>query len=371
MTPASLSITNVSKLNVTPVEESTFHQLSPYIGKIKSSIANHIIKNYTKTGDLILDPFCGAGTIPFEAWSLKRSIIANDLNLYAYTVTMAKLNPPKSLNFTLKLIEHYSTEIEKEKKRVDLRRTPKWVRSFFHNETLRELIAWFNLLKNDNQYFLQACLLGILHHQRPGFLSYPSSHTVPYLRTSKFPQSEYPTLYEYRNVKERLIKKATRAFSKTPKLDRRISRTCHNTDAKNLLIKNKVDAIITSPPYMRQLDYARDNRLRLWFLGVENIRELDTVISPKESDFINMIKTCAEIWKVMLKKNGRCILFVGDNYSNKFQMHLPEIIENIFTKEGKGFKLLCKHFSKIPTNRRVRRNYKGNVSETLLVFEKI
>lgn len=122
---------------------------------------------------------------------------------------------------------------------------------------------------------------------------------------------------------------------------------------------------------MRQLDYARDNRLRLWFLGVENIRELDTVISPKESDFINMIKTCAEIWKVMLKKNGRCILFVGDNYSNKFQMHLPEIIENIFTKEGKGFKLLCKHFSKIPTNRRVRRNYKGNVSETLLVFEKI
>ena len=30
---------------------------------------------------------------------------------------------------------------------------------------------------------------------------------------------------------------------------------------------------------MRQLDYARDNRLRLWFLGVEDSRGLSVIIS--------------------------------------------------------------------------------------------
>src|SRR5258708_2006007 len=74
--------------------EWTFHQLSPYIGKIKSSIANYLIKNFSKKGDIIYDPFCGAGTIPFEALTLKRNVIANDLNVYGYTLTMAKLFPP-------------------------------------------------------------------------------------------------------------------------------------------------------------------------------------------------------------------------------------------------------------------------------------
>jgi len=48
--------------------EWTLHQLAPYIGKVKSSIAKFHIENFTKEGDIVFDPFCGAGTIPFEAW---------------------------------------------------------------------------------------------------------------------------------------------------------------------------------------------------------------------------------------------------------------------------------------------------------------
>jgi adenine-specific DNA methylase len=47
--------------------EFTLHQLSPYIGKIKSSIAGELIERFTSKGDLVIDPFAGAGTIPFEA----------------------------------------------------------------------------------------------------------------------------------------------------------------------------------------------------------------------------------------------------------------------------------------------------------------
>ena len=192
--------------------EWSFHQLSPYIGKIKSSIAEFLIGNFTQPGAWVCDPFCGAGTIPFEAWSLNRNVIANDLNKYAHVLTLAKLFPPDSLETVLKDIEKYHKIVQRNKKKIDLRKVPKWVRVFFHKETLRETIAWFEILQKNDSNFLLACILGILHHQRPGFLSFPSSHTVPYLRKKSFPPNDFPQLYQYRSVKGRLIKKAKRVL---------------------------------------------------------------------------------------------------------------------------------------------------------------
>lgn len=351
--------------------EWSFHQLSPYIGKIKSSIARFLIENFTQRRAFICDPFCGAGTIPLEAWSLNRKIIANDLNKYAHILTLAKLFPPASLEIVLSDIEKYDKIVQRNKQKVDLRKVPKWVREFFHKETLRETIAWFQILQKNDSNFLLACILGILHHQRPGFLSFPSSHTVPYLRKKSFPPNKHPQLYQYRSVKDRLIKKAHRAFKRTPKLNEGIERICYSEDARNLNFKGQqIDAIISSPPYMRKLDYARDNRLRLWFLGINDSKKVDELISPRETDFIAMMRECLINWKGVLKKNGKCILFLGDNYSKKYKMNLPEVIENVATKEIGGYVLLFKHISIIPENRRVRRNYKGNKSETILVLRK-
>src|SRR6202035_5776021 len=85
----------------------------------------------------------------------------------------------------------------------DLRTVPAWVRAFFHRETLRVALAFRDACVSRNEQFLLACLLGILHHQRPGFLSYPSSHLVPYLRDRKFPESDFPEMYLERDVHRR------------------------------------------------------------------------------------------------------------------------------------------------------------------------
>lgn len=352
--------------------EYTLHQLAPYIGKVKSSIANFLIENFTSKGEMILDPFCGAGTIPFEAWSLNRNIAANDLNAYAVLLTKAKLFPPNSLIEVLTEIELLEREVLCNTAVVDLNDVPEWVKAFFHEETLKETIAWTSILLKKEKWFLLSCIMGILHHQRPGFLSFPSSHTVPYLRIKKYPKEIYPELYEYRNVKERLVKKVKRALKRSPSLDNNLTRLVFNEDASMLTIPGRqFDAIITSPPYMRQLDYARDNRLRLWFLGMKDYKLLDQRISPKESDFIQIISDCMYNWNMMLRSGGKCILFLGDSYSKKLNLTLPEIIENIATKQIGSFKLLFKHESLIPDNRRVRRNHIGNKAETILVFQKL
>ena len=73
--------------------ESTLHQLSPYIGKLKSSIAGTLIAQFTDAGDVIYDPYSGSGTVALEAWVAGRNIIANDLSPYAALLTEAKLFP--------------------------------------------------------------------------------------------------------------------------------------------------------------------------------------------------------------------------------------------------------------------------------------
>lgn len=192
--------------------ESTLQQLSPYIGKLKSGMARVLIDMYSRPGDVVLDPFSGSGVVPLEAALAGCVAWANDLSPYAYTLTKGKLETPSSekiaLQRTLELIE----AAEHNAPGVDLKEVPEWVQEFFHPNTLREIIGAFRIVRQWGDHFLTSCLLGILHHQRPGFLSFPSSHLVPYVRRKQFPPEKFPQLYEYRDLRSRLLAKVKRAY---------------------------------------------------------------------------------------------------------------------------------------------------------------
>jgi methylase of polypeptide subunit release factors len=346
--------------------ESTFHQLSPYIGKLKSSIAGSLISQFSSPGDLLYDPFSGSGTVALEAWAAGRNIIANDLSPYAAILTRAKLFPYDSLEDAIDDMEELADEADLVADYIDLRRVPKWIREFFHQETLRETLAWTYVLRRHRRSFLLASLLGILHHQRPGFLSFPSSHTVPYLRKKAFPRWKYPKLYEYRSLADRFEAKIERAFRRVPELDYEIERRCFSKSAHLLTPPAQADAILTSPPYMRQLDYGRDNRLRLWFLGVEDSSALDRLISPRKDAFLKLMSQCFRKWKTVLKPGKYCILVVGDGSSELQDANLPQLISKIAIKEG--YTHILDHTEAIPNERRVRRGLMGSTSETIVIL---
>lgn len=79
--------------------------------------------------------------------------------------------------------------------------------------------------------------------------------------------------------------------------------------------EESIGTIITSPPYMKSLTYARDNRLRLWFLGVEDWKSLDKKISPEKNYFYKEMEECFLIGIKMQTKEGRCIMVIG-NFGN-------------------------------------------------------
>jgi tRNA G10 N-methylase Trm11 len=80
-------------------------------------------------------------------------------------------------------------------------------------------------------------------------------------------------------------------------MDYSIDREVFNINVLDMCLPvEKVKTIITSPPYMKSLTYARDNRLRLWFLGIKDWRLLDKLISPNKNYFSDVMDNCLFKW---------------------------------------------------------------------------
>ena len=364
---------NVDWGDATQYTECGWHQLSPYIGKMKSSMARSLVNQFTRKGDIVYDPFSGAGTVALEAWISGRNVIASDLSPYAFVLSKGKTMPPKNLQAALKRLDRYWLMATEERSEVDLRKVPKWVRKFFHRETLREVLAIRKVLLRYRQWFLLSCLLGILHHWRPGFLSHPCSHTVPYLKSKLYPSKLYPELYCYRAVYARLCRKVERAYKRCPDINHQLLRNVKQANAtSNGLARSvgQVSAIITSPPYMNSLSYARDNRLRLWFLGVEDHTQLEPSLSPRKQEFLLMMRHLLIMWSKVVKKNGPCVLVLGAVRREGKYHDLPGEILDIATRLGCGWQAtgICRNV--IPDIRRARINCCSTREDTILILRK-
>jgi hypothetical protein len=349
--------------------ECSLHQLSPYIGKLKSSIAADIIRSFTDPGDLIADPFCGAGTVALEAKLAGRKAFASDISPYAYILTHGKLNAPRDLTKALAEVEDLLEEAE-QLAAPDLRSVPQWVRAYFNPRTLKEALSFVAVCKLHKNTFALSCLLGILHHQRPGFLSYPSSHLVPYLRTKRFPVDAHPELYDYRPLRPRLLNKVSRAYKRVP-ARYQMQSTVIQSAIEDVALPQKVDAVITSPPYMNALDYGRDNRLRLWFIDPTAAENIDCNTPSNITSFFDVMSLVAQKAGKSLKRGGYCILVVGEAVSRTSFGRTANASIGAFTTAARNFEVIMNVEDLIPDVRRARRDCHGVKGENIIVLRKV
>jgi len=349
--------------------ESTLHQLSPFLGKMKSTMAGELTQVFSEPGDVVLDPFSGSGTVPLEAGIHDRNSYGIDRNPYSVVLSEAKLNPPANVDEAKSLAETYLDKIDPEAgKETDP--VPEWVSKFFHAKTLSGLGQLFPRLRENDENFLLACLLGILHHQRPGFLSHPASNLRPYLRDEKFPRDQYPERYEYREIRPRLISKIERAYRRFPSFDNKLSRRIYKGDTpvrmEDSFQENSVDAIITSPPYMNKLDYGRDNRLRLYFLGIEDYSELDGSPESKEAyrDFLDEFLVQA---LRVLRPRGNLIFVLGESRRSGSAVDTSQVLTEMVQDNKYSIEVENLIQDKVP---RREINSMSSNTETILVLER-
>ena len=347
--------------------ESTLHQLSPYIGKLKSSIAHDLIAQYSRKGELVADVFCGSGTVALESVQMGRRAFAADASLYAITLTKGKLWAPSSPDKAYTALD--SSLVAARSRQVDLRSVPTWLRDFYHPDTLKETLQLLAELRKRRDHFLLACLLGISHHQRPGFLSFPSSHLVPYLRLRKFPLADYPEMYEYRSVEPRIRAKIARALKRHEIIDRSLIVGIRRSTVELLTPPRSVNCFITSPPYMNALDYGRDNRLRNWFLSGDIQDRIDTRLNG-DARYRCMMASYARILSATLVKGGHCVFVVGEKTKRQNERFPSEVLSEVIDEFAPCLKIKDIIRDHIPDIRRSRRHLCGVKMENILVYER-
>jgi DNA modification methylase len=334
---------------------------------MKSTMAKELVQTYSEQGEAVLDPFSGSGTVPLEGSITGRHSYGIDRNPYSVVLSEAKLNPPINQNTAVEKAKFYLDQIDPSTDSLD-DEAPEWVQEFFHPKTLSGIQQLFPLLRENDEYFLLACLLGILHHQRPGFLSHPASNLRPYLRDEKFPRDEFPERYEYREIEPRLISKIERAYRRFPEFDRSLSREIWAGDTSEVmedeLDDDSIDAIITSPPYMNKLDYGRDNRLRLYFIGVRDYRELDGSPTTK-SDYEDFLSQFLHQASRVLKPDGRMIFVMGESRRSGSAVDTSEVLSDMIQDNPYGFLVDAAYQDKVPVR---EINSMSSKTETILVI---
>ncbi|MDR2865497.1 MAG: site-specific DNA-methyltransferase, partial [Spirochaetaceae bacterium] len=190
------------------------HSLCSYQGKLKPSIAYHLVKTFIPEHGLMLDPFAGVGTIPFEAALNGVQSFGIDISVPAYYISQAKIgcnNKQTSIDYIHRMKDFIINNICTQSELVEAGQFGfnKTLVEYYETNTLHEIILARRFLKenspkNSSEMLVIASLLHILHGNRPYALSRRSHSIVPYA-----PQGDF----EYKNLIEKTTEKVEKAFA--------------------------------------------------------------------------------------------------------------------------------------------------------------
>ena len=308
-------------------------------------LPHYFIERFTEPGEVVIDPFSGRGTTPFQACMDNRIGIGNDLNPLAYVLTKAKINPPNSNE-----LEKRISSLENEFKPTDITYVPEKIRMLYNDKTLQQLVFLKdNLnLRRKVDIFIMAIILGGMHGDStlPSYMSIPMPNTFSmspnYIKNYIKKNSLKPPSYDAFTV---IRHKMKRFFSKgIPG----IKGKAFNEDIRKLKPKlkgTKAKLIFTSPPYLKVVRYGKLNWIRLWMLNVDH-KELDEKLDdthtlPKYLDFMeDSLKTMYNL----LEDDGVCVLAIGDVYGARGigkgkNINLAQEVWNELGKDS-GFELV-------------------------------
>ena len=310
------------------------HSMCSYHGMFPPRLAHYFIQTYSKPGGLVVDPFSGRGTTTLQARVEGRRTLSNDLSPLGYVLTAAKANPP-----TWTEIIELLKQLERKYKKTGVRNVDvsEDIRMLFHPNTLRQLMFLREYLLSTTitkwspqQLMLAGTIAGILHgaHRSDGSsmylsISMPNTFSMPPTYVRNFIKDKHLKQID-QDVFDRLRDKLARIYVDSTDGLRGLS---YHQDAAHLMESSavkpgSVDLIVTSPPYLRVVNYGTSNWIRLWWLGIDEVsrhggvgrKSLDSQLDHRHTydsykEFmLRTLKSTARI----LKRDGVAIFVIGD-----------------------------------------------------------
>lgn len=265
---------------------SAIHEIS-YRACFKPQVPAFFIERFTKSGDVVFDPFMGRGTTVLEAVLRGRKAIGNDANPLSIVLVGPRLTIPSLADLTNRLSELRFSP--KSKSNIDLS-------MFFHRKTEAELVSLKRYLKRRREEgaedaidkWIRMVATNRLTGHSPGFFSVytlPPNQAVSQENQRRINRTlkQKPA---YRNVKDLILRKSARLLRSLSEEETRL--LAHGAPSVKLLNGNasfvpeikdaSVALTVTSPPFLDIVNYVGDNWLRCWFNGI-NARDIGRKIT--------------------------------------------------------------------------------------------
>lgn len=361
-------------------QASSIHEIS-YRACFKPQLPRFLIKILSLPKDLIYDPFSGRGTTVIEAGLLNRNVISNDINPLSKILAKPRLNVPN-----LKDIEERVNNIpikEDIENNLDLS-------MFYDKKTEKEILSIRQYLiekkskneEDDVDRFIRMVATNRLTGHSKGFFSVytlPPNQAVTQESQIKIniKRNQKPT---YRDTKLRIIKKTESLYRNLTKNqidnlnstgEKAVFLTCNAGETEEIE-DNSVQLTVTSPPFLKVVQYAKDNWLRCWFnsIDAEEIAKKITMEKNVEDWSKVMSDVFIELYRIT-KKDGWVAFEVGE--VRKGTINLDDYIIPIGLNAGfncKGIIVNLQQFTKTSRIWGIDNNELGTNTNRIVLFNR-
>ncbi|PKK84217.1 MAG: DNA methylase [candidate division Zixibacteria bacterium HGW-Zixibacteria-1] len=349
------------------------HKLHPYFGKFIPQLAEIFLRRFFSKGETVADPFMGSGTTLVEANLLDMNSIGIDVSEFNCIISKAKTrnyNIDKLRNEVFGILDRTRNfflpdALFKEKIPAEsLQTNSKYLNKWYLEKPLKEILAYKYFL-NDYEYKETLMLImsraarsarNIPHYE----LDHPKDPVSGPYWCKKHSRMCYP-VSEGLKFLEQYSKDTVRRIEEFSAVRKNTAIKIIHSDSRQVKYGEEISGVLTSPPYVGNIDYHRQHEYAYELFGI--INNEDKEIGPMYrgrsklavKSYISDISEVLINLKKYLKENSPIIIVANDSLNI-----YPEIFNTASIK--------MKHVVNRQVDRRTgRRNL--NYSESVFICE--
>lgn len=364
-------------------EGNHLHEVS-YAACFKPALPRFFIERLTKLGQIVYDPFMGRGTTVLEAALIGRIPWGNDVNPLSVLLVRPRLQPP-----SLDQVQTRLDEIDL----CDFGELRRDLRVFYHPETLKKLCGLRKYLLDRqsssrldiiDEWIWMVAMTRLNGHFKSAFSrrSGPPD-TNPTIaaqkRINRRNKEIKHRLYRSvdKNLPQILLKKTHELTRKCPP---EIREVLNNASGRALLTTNPahsnpeipggaVSLVMTSPAFLKVVDYGEGNWLRCWFAGIDP-EKIEFTMLDEDEWAPYMTRVFEELFRV-LEPGGHVAFEVGEVKKGTIPLDLKVLPCGV----AAGFMPLLVLINHHDFNKTVRPGSKKNVRQgtntnRVVIFQK-
>lgn len=364
--------------------ENTVHSLHWFPGNFIPQIPAFLIQLLSSPRDLVFDPFCGTGSTGIEAERLGRRSVQADVSRAAIQVARGKSAAQFNQHLHGDLIsigkEMFRSDVSPSALSTtsDSGRHPdlgKW----FHPRTLAELsFAW--TLVADTQGPLRHILEMIFSDTLFACASTDGSRTRTggerrhhwgWIADNVVPKS--PVAHDGLAVFRRKLAEAAEVMELSAS-EGGSSGGIINADARHSALRDEsVDLIVTSPPYLRMIDYTLANRLTNLWMGWDLSSERELEIGARYrrrrrsgvDEYVESMTQSFDNMRRVVRSGGFIAVVLGASRS------VSHVSTDVLEGSYAGLDLVWGPHARTPSRRRVADRQGRGFTEWIAVYRKL